>query len=724
MPIRVAIPCRRFNLRAHLGYAEGLSQFEQFALRLLAAKPSSAVELAATLGLEERMALDVCVDLVKAGLAELHLDSGRLEPTSLVRQKLGDGADPSPDWAIAFATERAPESEDVELLQELVSGAVFPAPRRTFCAVRDLVAPEKHGLPALETLEHTVLAAAAARAVEAGRARRSAVARTAGDVADEDPPGLKVVDVSLATTQRVQGASDANAWRERIQVEVDVLLDEEGEIRDIRVVEPRSIPRSARRAIARGLLELRVSGLRDEEGQFFDLLRERARNAQPPASDGDAGEDWDPQGKIDALAKKVAEVASMKDAALEDLAKQHEMLLGLWDVAREEVVEAASRGARPVLVDGTAAHHALVLDALQTAQEQIVIATPWMGQLSTNQLFRDAMADAVARGVRIHLVWGIDPDERRQDWPREIAELCAALDPRGNGTGGVFTSGWSAGVHAKLLVKDLDWMLVSSCNFLNAARERSAIELGVRVSLHRQSGEPVTEETAERVVRNAGPMPATLAWARSVVPDFAIRRTMIVDPVLGGIAGLPPPIELQQELRAPENEITRMFWSGWWQKRVDSLREYFGRIGTCVVPTFDLAHRGLLFEALESAHRRVVISSDKLGVGLLGLVPFEATKAARARGVDVTVVFAEMMPAEDFEKRRAELEALGVNFVRTDVHAKALVADEKVCISSFNFLSFEGIGRAGRVRRELGVRVFENGFAEKVIDALLHRDPT
>ena len=64
-----------------------------------------------------------------------------------------------------------------------------------------------------------------------------------------------------------------------------------------------------------------------------------------------------------------------------------------------------------------------------------------------------------------------------------------------------------------------------------------------------------------------------------------------------------------------------------------------------------------------------------------------------------------------------------LNFVRTDVHAKVLVADDRACITSFNFLSFEGVGRGRRVRRELGVRVFKDGFADDVVNALLLQQP-
>lgn len=717
MAIRVAIPCRRFNVRAHLGYTEGLSQFEQFALRTLAARSSTARELAEILGLEERMALDLCVELVTAGLAELHLDSGKLEPTALVREKLGDPSNPPPGWALVFASERSPESEEIELLQEMVSGAVFPAPRWTSSSVRDLLAPEKHAVPPIETIEHAILAAAAARGLETLRARRSERAKEGST--DEALPGLRVVDVSLSTAQRVQGASDANGWRERIQVEVEVVLDEDDEIRDIWVVEPRGIPRSVRRAIGRGLLELQVSGLRDEEGQFFDLLRERARSAEPLAGEVKVSDDWNPLRRVDALQEGVEDLTS-SEWKLEELPGHHEQLLGLWESAYDEVLEAASRTAYIDLVQGTAAHQVLVIEALRTARDQIVLATPWMGQLDTNQEFRDAMTDAVSRGIRIHLVWGINPEEQRRDWPKGVEELCSALNPRGSGTGGIFVSDWAAGIHAKLIVKDFEWMLVSSCNFLNSPRDRTAIELGVRVSLNagpeeaREAGSALT-----RTIRDAGPLPMTLGWIRSVVPDFAVRRAMIVDPVLGGIARLPPSIELQREFPAPDSELARRIWSDWWRRRTDDLRSYLARVGTYVVPVFDLGHRGLLFEALETAQRRVVVSSDKLGVGLLGRVPFDATAAARARGVEVTVIFAESMSGQSFEARRSELEALGVSFIRRDIHAKALVADDRVCISSFNFLSFEGIGKAGRVRRELGVRVFEEGFADRVVEALL-----
>ncbi len=717
MTIRVAIPCRRFAVRAHLGYAEGLSQLEQFALRAVAARSATAVELASTLGLDPRMALDLCVDLVKAGLAELDMESGRLTPTELVRDRMGDPAKPSSGWAEALASERAPESEEVDLFQDLVSGAVFPA-LSTSRGSDSLIAPEWPEVPSIENIEHTVLAGAAARAIET---RRRRIARKAGGSGQEEyPVGLKVVDVSLATPLTIQGASEANAWRERVRVELEAKLDERGDIADLNIVEPSSISFAVRRSVARGLLELLVRGLRDEEGQFFHLLRERARNAAAPVDDDERAHEWDPPRRLIEIEHTLSEVNKIPNAPLSLLAERHIQLAVQWERAREETLEASARKANAELVCGTAAHQDLVLDALRTARDQVVLMCPWFGQLEGNRTLRDALTDAVARGVRIHLVWGIDGDARRDHWPREVETLCGALNPQGSGTGGLFASDWGAGVHAKLVAKDFDWMLVSSCNFLNAPSQRTAIELGVKVSQQSDSAEHINRvDGATSVPRMSGPLPATLLWARSVVPDFLVRRTMVVDPVLGGAAFLPPPVELERDIRAPDTDLARKFWPGWWSQRIGGLHRYLKALGTYVVPVFDIGHRSLLFEALESAQERVVVSSDKLGVGLLGHVPAAAVEAARARGVEITVVYAEEVAGTEFQARRADLQRQGVRFLQRGVHAKTLVSDDRVCVSSFNFLSFEGIGRGGNHRRELGVRVFQAGFADRVVQELL-----
>ena len=67
-------------------------------------------------------------------------------------------------------------------------------------------------------------------------------------------------------------------------------------------------------------------------------------------------------------------------------------------------------------------------------------------------------------------------------------------------------------------------------------------------------------------------------------------------------------------------------------------------------------------------------------------------------------------------RRVRQLEQAGVTFLERDVHAKVLVCDDWVIVSSFNFLSFAGYyDMHRRARHELGIRVVGGRFADDIV---------
>ncbi len=719
MPIIVSIPCRRFTVRAHLGYVDGLSLMEQYALRVLAARPSTAAELSTALGLDTRMALDLGVDLVRSGLAEIQSESGALRPSQLVLQSMGDPARPKEKWAAQFASERAPEVEEVPLVQDLIGGGVFSAPREDRPHGSPHIASESPTVPPLEQVDRTAMAAAAARAIEARRTRRGG--RDAPDLDAALPAaGLQVVDVSLAAGG-VQSVADVNASRSRLSFELEVRLDEEEQISDILVVGPLAVPRSVRRGIGRGLMAQFTQGGRQGDSEFFGVLKGRARAGRHDDALVEGHAMWNPSERVRSLGEAVKEAAILVDADASLVAVQHDRLLGLWQEACHEVSEAAACRSRVELVVGTASHQDLVLEALGTASNQVVLMCPWIGQLAGNAELRDALRRAVeVRGVQVHLIWGISSEETRGTWDPAVAEFVGRLEQAAT-PGALHCNTRGAAVHAKFIAKDHEWAVVSSCNFLNAPRQRTSFELGARFRPPDPTAQAAsTSEGGPTRRRIAGTLPATLTWSRSVIPDFELRRAFVVEPILGGAAWLPPSVQLREPFPAPENALSLRFWPQFWATHVESASAALASLGSYAQPIFDLDHRHLLFDELATARSRLLVTSDKLGVGLLGQVPFEFAAAAARRGLAITVVYASDPVDPVHALRRDQLAALGVQFVKADIHAKVLVADGRVTLSSFNFLSFEGAGSGGRQRRELGLRVFDEAFADSVVAALNH----
>src|SRR5438132_2038225 len=102
-------------------------------------------------------------------------------------------------------------------------------------------------------------------------------------------------------------------------------------------------------------------------------------------------------------------------ATVGDRPEYHDEIMDADRRVDAEIAAVAGFGSRVELVVGAAAHHDLVLEALRNAQDQVVLACPWVGQLGSNEPLRAALASAASRGVSVHLLWGVTKRERRED---------------------------------------------------------------------------------------------------------------------------------------------------------------------------------------------------------------------------------------------------------------------------------------------------------------------
>src|SRR5690606_33813833 len=125
-----------------LGQSEGLSTFEAFTLRLIACGVSSVEQLAAELTLPLGVVLDTCVDLLRAGYIFLDHSASAVRVTEVVLDEMGDPIAPNTGWTLRLAPAAAPSSRTYDLLQDLVSGAVFPSVAGLSSQGRALLAPE------------------------------------------------------------------------------------------------------------------------------------------------------------------------------------------------------------------------------------------------------------------------------------------------------------------------------------------------------------------------------------------------------------------------------------------------------------------------------------------------------------------------------------------------------------------------------------------------------
>ncbi len=253
-----------------------------------------------------------------------------------------------------------------------------------------------------------------------------------------------------------------------------------------------------------------------------------------------------------------------------------------------------------------------------------------------------------------------------------------------------------AGVHAKLIVCDTEWAVVSSCNVLNSSENRREFELGVKIRPLQDAAacSPVDENSAatwsaaDHRSLAAAAVCECLRFARSILPDYILRALISDDPTLDGRRLLAPPVEIGGEIESPDYPA---IWLATLRRRAEAVKERIERLSSLAQPVIDGQHREFFVSALQTACRRIVVSSKDLGIGLLGGTVADLVLEARGRGVEVKVVHAGHADwSDELQRRKDELEQAGVTFLVRDVHAKVLVCDDWVIVSSFNFLSFAG----------------------------------
>jgi len=725
----IVIPCRRFRVDVQVGPRGGLSLMEQFALRFIAGGADRLEALQEALGLPSRVVMDLCVDLLRAGFADLDRASGRLVIPEAVRTEMGAPDKPHESWATRLTSARPLDAHECILLQDLVSGSVFPDSRDLRRGRSNKWAPVSEDVDQVVDIPKPKLMAAVAAGLRAKLTPpEEEDRRTQGErKIDQVLSRQRVTDVNARGRTAAGTSANAEAVeRSSITVVLRVLPPriEDGPP-DFRVVGPADLPAAVRRRIAEGLGRLWDQGIGRAANQFFDRLP--IEGEPDPAITG--AEPLDPWGSLDDLDRATGDVSDLRELDDDTIAALHDRLTAYHERAAGEVSEAESYGTDMELVVGADAHRQLLFDALKEAKQQVVVVCPWLRSIENEPALRDALMDAVARAVRVHVLWGIEHRTRREDVVGVHAQaLVDGLAASTNATGALFVPQDPCAVHAKILICDADWAVVSSCNFLNVGPGRRTLEVGVRVSSPKgrlddaEWGRPGAPSWTAVDARPAAARSVLdlLRQARVLLSDFRLQRVLATDATTFGRREDPPSVEIGTPVTLPgASDLARRIWLDEWTSRAASLRKRLEALPTPVVPVYDAAHRQLLIEGAETASRRIVVASPRLDVGLLGRATADALKEARKRGVEVAVYYRDGQGAGDLREAREDLEAAGVRFQERDLHAKILVCDGWCVVSSFNFLSFEGYyDNDRRARHEVGLRVFDLAAADALVAAL------
>jgi phosphatidylserine/phosphatidylglycerophosphate/cardiolipin synthase-like enzyme len=132
--------------------------------------------------------------------------------------------------------------------------------------------------------------------------------------------------------------------------------------------------------------------------------------------------------------------------------------------AREALKEAESRLQRgPVRPVPVYEHPEILEQAMETAQSRLLIVSPWIRRAVVNQSFLQSVRRACKRGVTVSIGFGLgaDPGERPQDVEarQKLETLSEELD--------LLQVRRLGDTHAKVLVKDSDFFVITSFNWLS-----------------------------------------------------------------------------------------------------------------------------------------------------------------------------------------------------------------------------------------------------------------
>jgi phosphatidylserine/phosphatidylglycerophosphate/cardiolipin synthase-like enzyme len=693
----LVLPLITLGARVTLSTPE-MSIIEQTALRGIGLGLDTVDLLDDLLGLGRRPLLDLLHGLWRRGHVHLRLGSGKisLSARAAAHHRAGTLSELEPG-------ER--EERVVVLCQELLSGRVLPKVGRSRPDGADSsLLPTNLDTADLSLISQTDLLSMLNRELERERLRQptsSLVRLTEVKQAWLDPERL----LSLESAQAPEVG-----LRRYLTLLADIWLDRDSGRMQFSLVADSSLPSTVQVALQRALEQ---DAARNPELLTYKRLRqelERQSSGGQPTPD-----------HVRAARTLLERARRLGSVDRGTFPGRHRDLLDLYADACDEVSASARAQARCEGVSGYTNHHQLLIEMAGRACRQLILCNPWVsldGLLSGSNegsSWYDIIARALERGVTVVLLWGIGARDTLSDEVRRSLYALATMKP-----GHLMWSVHPARVHAKFLVVDAEEALITSYNFLQPPRLGDSLELGLY--LRGQTDKACPQALVD-----------LLNWTVATFPEADKRGAIRAFPEDLGVAPtpdwpLPRPPHLPTLSEEPDDQRDRQLLNAWaqdWLEVASRLAEDDQRLGRGVELVVDAAHKTALWEALRGTRRRLAITSDQLSVDVVDDRFTRALGTLLEGGVSASLAFRREGASDQAEGPAARVEQLArqqahrLRLGKARSHAKVLVSDDTLLVSSYNFLSFDGEGiRSGAGRAELGLRITDAGATERLLGTL------
>lgn len=701
--VEIVLPCRLFTVQARLGEPDGLSPVEQVLVRAIGAGLDAIERIEGMLGLPRPMVVDAVYDLWVKGHVVADFRRGRVRLSSSAAAALEAGRLSSLESAEL-------NLESITLVQELLTGRPLPVMGGKRPGYKDAhIVPVQASRFDSTRFTRQDLLDAVARALNR-RAR-----------AEGRPLGVKEAWVDVNPTE-----SEGEEPR-FLTLTVDCRRSGHGERLAFTIIDTDRFDPATSRSIEDGLSRLAE---RLPDHLFFKRFMELTSPEEPVL---------DLENALEKLERGVEKSRDIDPGLLEG---RHADLRLLFRQTLQALWRYRGDPVGCSVIHGQVDHRSAIRRMFAEATSQIVLACPFVspramdermnvgGQLSAS--YWTMIEEALARGVRVFLLWGINADETLSLEMENRRSLLQKAHP-----GRFMMSRTSARTHAKVVVRDAAEALVSSFNFLDPSREGTT-EIGILV------GGP-------QGALPAVPVEEVLAWAKEAFPDYDMSQALLTyaeafQPDVerpsheDKSAIVPKPVPATMREDSVLWAAAAYAWHQGWQAALAHLESTAfdpkptGRL------VEDGEHRAFLEEALTGARSRIVITSDHLGADVLTGWFLSALESALQRGVRVVLIWrrsdervldSSATPekklgavAARYPGRLALMPRRGESPAGSGNHAKVLVFDDSAIISSFNFLSMTGDYSPGplaaqrRRRSEIGFLV-RGRDASKMVEEVL-----
>ncbi|MDT3446729.1 hypothetical protein [Pseudofrankia sp. BMG5.37] len=701
----IYVPCRIFEVRVTIGAGNSLSPLEQHVLKAAHAGVETVSGLAAVLGTTPRMMVDLLGDLWRAGHVGVDFLDERVSiPPEIGRLVTADELHTLPGAETA--------DEQRPMMLNALTGGLSQVRGLTRAPTAQLELPEHGDEAQLADIDPAELADAVTKTLN-----------EADEVAGAAPTAARrkrVIRAYLAPASLTMPSSE----RRFQAIGIRVAINPDSQL----------VVRLAEESLSRRHQEL-------AQARLTRLVESHAASGFVRALMSAAG---GPPQEPESLASALAALAALADTLpgtppQSRPARHREIAAGSRRIVRR-LHGLAQQEALVDLLVGKAEHEAAILRLIHDARIQIVLACPGL-TYDGLQTYVEALEEATRRGVQVVLLRGAS--RTVADAPRPIDNALNALRRAAAGTSRVLVSPpSSAVVNAKVALADDRYAIVTNLNFLQPNRA-SSLGLGVRVTALPGRRNPAIDDM--------------LRWARDNMPDYAVAQAIVTDTAsFGTLAATPaspatpggaPPAAAEADMSsrgkerggaptpidtddpsltsaasdAPADDAAAVVWAAAWRGRVEELAAAAVHDQPSVRLIRDGEHWDLLWSAMRTAQRTLVIVSEELATDVIDQAFVDTLDACVARGVNVTLIYRRARREDDRRAARRLVElatrpgaAGGLSVREENIHAGVLVADDEAVVTSFNFLAFAGYysGRGRRrARSEAGVWIHGAEFA-------------